>query len=163
MNTIYFNSFDTDSMGFTYDEYKAYCKDNNEEPTDAGFYDWTRWMLETEWDDVLFNLKHYDRENYGHYYISGSLGLWNGRNSVYRVMNSLEDAVYACVENMDYCSVKDEDGVIYVTGIHHDGRNTFEIRRMTEDSYEEYVEKNGLGEEIEFDDNKDMVAIDLAA
>ena len=60
--------------------------------------------------------------------VIGDLGLWYGRPSIEPLAcEDIESAIRKCANNMDYVIVKQVNGHIEVTGIHHDGSNNFEI------------------------------------
>ena len=65
--------------------------------------------------------------------ITGSLGLWYGRPSIVPlVCEDIESAIRKCANNMDYVIVKQVNGHLEVTGIHHDGSNHFEIHILND-------------------------------
>lgn len=60
--------------------------------------------------------------------VIADLGLWNGRRSGYKVINSgcISDILYD--ENCDYCDWYADDEDIRFTGHHHDGTNHYLYR-----------------------------------
>lgn len=110
------------------------------------------------------------RHNEGTFIIYGDLGLWHGRKTGYKRTETLTSALYACFEDLANFIIKDEDGELIVSGSHHDGSNTFTIRKVTDRGlkfidthefdvkmseaelciklYEKYSEKINLGEKI---------------
>lgn len=67
----------------------------------------------------------------GLWFVSGDLGLWNGPRHVWACFGSLGQAVLACAEDMDYIEIAESDkGKVTIKGYHHDGTNTFELRKL---------------------------------
>ena len=85
-----------------------------------------------EWDDLFANLK-YSKNADKPCVITGSLGLWYGKPSIEPlVCEDIESAIRKCANNMDYVIVKQVNGHLEVTGIHHDGSNHFEIHILND-------------------------------
>lgn len=129
-----------------YEDYVEWCEDNDIEPTGEDshdYWDFVNDMLRLEWDDFKANMK-YSKYNEIPCVITGHLGLWNGNPDIETVeCDTLLDAVEKCSKGVDDIIVKmNEEGVVIVEGLHHDGRNYFEIR-MLEDGeakpYPDYV------------------------
>lgn len=129
---VLFNNYDINYDEF-YLDYVAWCNDNDREPytkESQSFYNYVYSSLDTEWDDLMLNMK-YDNDCQEECVVLGTLGLWTGRHEINaRKFYCLKDAINACVTNIDYIIIKEENGVIYVDAIHHDGRNTFEIHKL---------------------------------
>lgn len=65
--------------------------------------------------------------------VCGSLGLWYGRREIYpQKFTSLLDAIRTTFRSADFVEVKQVNGHIEVTAVHHDGRNYFEIYLLNE-------------------------------
>ena len=78
----------------------------------------------------MLNIKH-DNDCQEECVVLGTLGLWTGRHEINtKKFYCLKDAINTCVTNIDYIIIKEENGVIYIDAIHHDGRNTFEIHKL---------------------------------
>ena len=118
--------------GYAYEDYVAYCRDNNlriSEEDSEDFYDWQARMCDYDVEDFWDNLKNTD---FGECEVSGSLGLWWGNPNIEpERFDNLYDAVRECVGNstLDLC-VYLENGILYVDAIHHDGTNSFVIKPM---------------------------------
>lgn len=129
---VLFNNYDINYDEF-YLDYVAWCNDNDREPytkESQSFYNYVYSSLDTEWNDLMLNMK-YDNDCQEECVVLGTLGLWTGRHEINaRKFYGLKDAINACVTNIDYIIIKEENGVIYVDAIHHDGRNTFEIHKL---------------------------------
>lgn len=74
-----------------------------------------------------------------HFVCSGTLGLWDGTYDGGGVLKNRSD-FFSLLDG--YTIIDDEDGRLFVTSIHHDGSNKFELRRLT-DLGREYYEKYG--------------------
>ena len=115
-----------------YENYVEECQEYEEEYYDREsneFYEWVGDMLNMEWEDFDTNLE-YDTESNAECVVIGSLGLWYGRENVQQKFDTLRKAISACISNCDYITITETNGVIYVTSIHHDGRNSFEIHKL---------------------------------
>lgn len=134
--------------GYSYEDYQQWCEDNEVGCGEEGGEDYWRWINEMLADDVecfFENLKYEKGVVQQPCVISGSLGLWWGSPSIEEVMcDSLSEAVKKCWGDCDAVQVTSKGGVVYVVAMHHDGRNCFEIRPLTERGAERMEE----GEDI---------------
>ena len=102
-------------------------------PEDFGLedddYD-TLWDIINEDLDLRFDNSYENKQ----YVVTGSLGLWDGRHYGYfeDVFDSLREAINKCWEDTEDIKIYEENGHLYVCGYHHDGRNYFEIRELTQ-------------------------------
>ena len=151
--------YDNHDINYTewFEEFKEYCQDNDIDATQYDeysdkFHQWIYDTLSMEWDDMMFDIKH-DKENNVDCVVTGTLGLWDGKHNIIpRHFPTLEKAINACVDNMDYIIVTEDEGTIFVTGIHHDGRNHFEIHKLNAKGYDAHCESdNDLNNEKYFD------------
>ena len=72
-----------------------------------------------------------------YYVVTGSLGLWTGRHyGICETFDSLYEAATKCATDAYDIIVKCDGKKIDFTTLHHDGRNIFEIRRITWDDKE---------------------------
>lgn len=133
--------------GYSYEDYKQWCEDNEVGADVEGSEGYWRWIGEMIADDVecfFENLKYSDSDKIP-VVISGRLGLWWGRPTIEEVMcDSLGEAVKKCWGDCDAVQVTSKGGVVYVVAMHHDGSNCFEIRPLTQRGRE----KMRKGEEI---------------
>lgn len=140
MDYIYFNNYD----GYSRDDYHEFCLINDiefDETDDHAFWEWCKDEADADWDNILWEIKHYDKTHYGNYFVDANLGLWNGNRNGFNVFNSLEKAFWACCDNMDYLIIEGEkNGDINITAIHHDGTNHFTIKKITDEAYDRYDE-----------------------
>ena len=90
---------------------------------------WDRWYEEKdiEWDDVSYEMKRCT----GSFVVMGTLSLWNGKvGGSCLIKGTLLDAIQKCVE--DYNRIYMYGRKLYVEAVHHDGTNTFIIKKLTE-------------------------------
>ena len=134
--------------GYSYEDYKQWCEDNEVGADVEGGEDYWRWINEQlTWDVECFfdNLKHTKGIVQQPCVISGTLGLWWGKPAIKEVMcDSLGEAVKKCWGDCDAVQVTSKGGVVYVVAMHHDGDDCFEIRPLTERG----AEKMREGEDI---------------
>lgn len=113
----------------SYEEYIEWCELNETEPQGENsndYWDYVDNTHELDCGDFWENHQYY-------WLVSGTLGLWFGTRDIYQTMfNSLEDAIKKCLGDCNDAIIKKRGSVMYVTGLHHDGRNNFEIRALTD-------------------------------
>lgn len=123
-----------DDYNIDYDDYrKEYAELFDDESVltsrdnDSAFYDWVSNCINCDWEDMLANIK-YSQYGKTECVILGNLGLWDGRRDILPTRcNNLIEAIKKCVGECPYTIIKLVEGHIEVCGIHHDGRNYFEI------------------------------------
>lgn len=85
--------------------------------------------------------------------ISGTLGLWSGTKTITpKVKRDFETALYACIDNADYCTIYKEYSKIVIEATHHDGTNEFTLQFLTE--YAERKYNNGV--DLKFTNRKNV-------
>ena len=91
-----------------------------------------------------------------HWLITGSLGLWYGvRDIDMTYEKTLADAIKRCIGSCDDAIIKKRGSVIYVPGLHHDGRNHFEVRALSDIGINR-LERNG---EISIKNRRNFVTL----
>lgn len=114
------------------EDYKESCENNDMEYDPNDDYAIYEWMMETNseyLDDERMNL---NKVVEGRILVIADLGLWNGRKSAYKIVDSgnIKDILgftYDCAEFYG-------DGYnIRGTEVHHDGRNHYLYRVIRED------------------------------
>ena len=118
-----------------YEEYKQHCEANEFEPQAEDSQDYWDYVSESrslEYDDFILNMENSTQANKP-CLLSGSCGLWDGTHDImpYKFSDALS-AIKKAYGSCDDLIVKQEDGVIEVEALHHDGRNCFEIHPLTE-------------------------------
>ena len=132
INVVYF-----DNTNFDFDEYKEWFMKNNdikddEEVTDDDAHNFIYDCIKEDYDDFFTNLMCSENDD-NHCVITGRLGLWNGTPQIEPcVCPSMTDAIKKCLYNMDNAIIKQVNGHLEVVGIHHDGRNCFEIHLLND-------------------------------
>lgn len=138
INVVYFDNFD-----FDFDEYKEWFMENcdiedEDDVSDDDVYEYINDCLRNDFDDFFANLE-YSKNNDKYCVITGRLGLWNGRPQIEPcVCEDVESAIKKCIDKCDYCIIKQVNGHLEVIGIHHDGRNTFEINLLNDKGVDAY-------------------------
>lgn len=138
INIVYF-----DNANYDFDEYKkCFIEDKNidveEEVTDNDVYEYINECFNNDYDDFFDNLE-WSANNDEYCVITGCLSLWNGKHQVVpNVCSNVADAIRMCVYDMDYCIIKQVNGHLEVVGIHHDGRNRFEIHLLNDKGLDAY-------------------------
>lgn len=137
--------------GYTVKDDTAYDEDGDEVET---LYDYAVRQISYDTEDFWNGLHTVKDSSYIDYYVvTGSLGLWNGRHSIYpKTFDNLYDALSACATDAYDIVVKYNNNVIEFECHHHDGVNCFEIRNI---SYETYDKINW------WDDDKDGDVFDF--
>ena len=73
------------------------------------------------------------------FFVTGQLGLWNCRPTIVpKRFHTLKDAIYACINGVDYIEVELCPKCIKVNATHHDGTNCFELRMMNKGAQNMY-------------------------
>ena len=118
-----------------YIEYKEYCEENNCEPQaedSQDYWDYVTEVRSMEYNDFISNMENSTQSNKP-CLLTGSCGLWNGKHEI--IPHKFSDALSAIKKAYGSCDdliVKQEDGIIKVKALHHDGSNRFEIVPLTE-------------------------------
>lgn len=118
-----------------YMEYKEYCEENNCEAQaedSQDYWDYVSERRSMEYNDFISNMENSVKVNKP-CLLNGSCDLWNGKHEIipYKfsdVLSAIKKAYSSC----DDLIVKQEDGIIKVKALHHDGSNCFEIVPLTE-------------------------------
>lgn len=125
---------DTTSI-IDYDVYIEHCEINDLTPQgedSEDFYRVNEWYRSADWENLLTDLRYSKVNNYK-WVVSGTLGLWNGRHEIVpKLFNNLIDALNACFGKCDDIIITKSHSVIKVTALHHDGRNYFELRALSD-------------------------------
>lgn len=150
--------YDNHNINYTewFEEFKGYCMDKDIDHTQYNedserFLNWLYDTLSMDWDDLMTNIKC-DRNNNVDCVVVGSLGLWDGRHNIdAKHFPTLDRAINACISGCDYIIITENEGVISIKGIHHDGTNNFEIHKLNDKGYDAYCDDQDLNNEIYFD------------
>lgn len=145
-----FTLIDTSNTGLEYKDYVENCELNEITPHPENSTEYWEWIAEqrnNNVEDFFLNLKY--MRDATPVVVTGTLGLWNGKRSIYPMyieskdyeLNSqgkwvyMEKALYTaiqkCINGMDDFKVEYVEGEIVVHGYHHDGTNTFTIHKLS--------------------------------
>lgn len=150
--------YDNHNINYTewFEAFKEYCMDNDIDHTQYNeeserFINWLYDTLSMDWDDLMANIK-YDKNNNVDCIVAGSLELWYGRHDIdAKHFPTLDRAIAACISGCDYIIITENEGVINIKGIHHDGTNNFEIHKLNAKGYYAHCEDKDLNNEKYFD------------
>lgn len=131
--TLYDNyDYDFDDYKESYQECYELTDEDMEDVSETEIWDFINDSLEMEWNDLFANLEYSKFANTP-CVITGTLGLWNGRPTIVPVVcQDIASAIRKCANKVDYIKVKQVNGHLEVTGIHHDGSNHFEIHLLND-------------------------------
>lgn len=119
----------------TYDEYVELCVDISVEPQPENSKDYWGYVereREMAMSDFFSNLEAVELNTQYYWLVTGSVGLWYGvRDIDMTYEKTLADAIKRCIGSCYDAIIKKRGSVIYVSGLHHDGINHFEIRPLS--------------------------------
>lgn len=150
MRTL-FDNYTTNIEG-ELEYFKDYCEVNGIKfPADAEnsneFYEWQSESSSIAWNDLINEIEN-DRDSDVNCVVTGKIGRWTGTVEIVpKAFPSLKSAINTCVFNMDYVIVTEDEGIIKVETIHHDGRNNFEIHKLNGKGLEAYCNDEDLNNE----------------
>ena len=125
--------FDNYNITEMFDECRALLEEEHDadEITDEMIWDQVYFENETIWADEHERLKDFFNHS-GPWLIRGHVGRWTGRHAAGHVFTDFDEMFYKAAQDCDYWKIWDENGHLYLQCSHHDGTNTFEIKRITE-------------------------------
>lgn len=130
----------------SYEDYIEWCEMNEKKPQEEDsedYFDYVHKIQRLEYDDLIENLQYSVVDTQYYWVVTGSLGLWCGRRDVGKnLVGSLSDAIKLCTSHAADCIITKRGSVIYVTALHHDGRNYLEIRALSDKGIDRF-ERNG--------------------
>jgi len=117
-----------------YSQYAENCRMNGTEPggTDSqAFTDYAVRDCRTDTEDTLDNLRNSPAAG-GVWCITGSVGRWDGRHEIMPYFaDGLAGAITVCSQSCEDLTAEYDTTAVYVTASHHDGRNSFTLRRLS--------------------------------
>lgn len=124
------DTFNIDDF-YDYSSYDEWLEDNAYNEEDITYDDFLLKMRELDMDDFHCNLLN-SPLRYGNYFITGTLGFWNGNYTICGVYsNDLYDAVCRCIGGCYDFKVYETNYGLEVHNMHHDGTNIFYIRPLS--------------------------------
>lgn len=85
------------------------------------------------WSDLKYSLERMFKN--GHYLLTGTCGRWNGNYDGGKFIETVSDLL-TCIQHLDYITFTDRDGHLLIDGYHHDGRDHYELKKLTNKGYE---------------------------
>ncbi len=118
----------------SYEDYVEDCKERGVEPESEFSDDYLQWIgdvVDENYECDLSNLR-YSEDMDKPCIITGTLGLWDGTKTIWATRcDNIIKAIKKCYGSCDAIIVKFNNGVYECQALHHDGRNCFEIRKLT--------------------------------
>lgn len=111
----------------------------NGEPTDEAVWDEVRFQEEINWEDVEAELTAFI-DRHGDWLVKGYFGGWRGNQAGGKIISSFSE-LSGCWEGCDYIEFTDVNGHFYIKCSHHDGTNSYELKRLTQKG-SEYAENH---------------------
>lgn len=69
------------------------------------------------------------------YLLTGTCGRWNGPSEGGKFVTT-KDELLNCLSHLDFIKFYDKDGHFYIRGYHHDGSDSYEMKKLTKKGYE---------------------------
>lgn len=134
MEKIIYNNYD---LYDRFEETKAWLiEEYGEEPEDEVVYDHIYSEDNLDWEDVWAELlKAFSN---GTYIVFGSIGRWDGRRTGWEVFDNFEKEFYSLVKDCDYIKIYEENNHFHIDCSHHDGSNSYEIKKLTDRGIQYY-------------------------
>lgn len=118
---------------YTEQYYKEYCEDYE---YDGTYEEWKDMMVELDWEALRSDLGCHYRGYQCR--IEGTLGLWNGTPTIEPVLcEDIMSAIWKCINNMDYITLRCDKNHIYLECVHHDGTNNFKLTLLNKYKWDE--------------------------
>ena len=91
-----------------------------------------------EWDDFKAAMEYvFNKDSY---LLTGTCGRWDGPAQGGKFIHSLDDLL-ECIKHLDYVKFYDENGHFFIKGYHHDGSDSYEMKKLTKKGYE-FADRN---------------------
>lgn len=127
-----------------YAEYakKALANNGIKNPTEDNIWDEICFINDNVWSDIFDQLVSFFED--GTWIAFGTVGRWDGTFDAGVTFGEFDkkdfkDVLYGITKCCDYVEIFDTNGHFYLQCHHHDGTNSFEIKRVT-DTGEKYLE-----------------------
>ena len=135
---VFYNDMDTRSFEATKDYlFETFAEEEGwlsiDEIPDCVVYHEIELEQRSEWDDFMADLDYiFSKDTY---LLTGTCGRWNGPVEGGTFITS-KDELLDCIRHLDYIKFYDKDGHFYIRGYHHDGSDSYEMKRLTKKGYE---------------------------
>lgn len=127
---VIFDNYDIDSM-YREDAIRELEEDPDKEQTEDNIYDLCSIYSRDDWDLRKEELKEFFDNDDSEWILVGSCGRWDGTYPGGFVFSSFDEMHQRVSEDCDYWRFWDENGHFYGSCTHHDGTNSFEIKKLT--------------------------------
>lgn len=128
--------YDKDSIfddGMWYDCKENLINDGNEAPTDDEIWAEIYRTDEDNWEEEYYRLK--DFFGNGIYLAVGTVGRWDGNYDCACIFSNFLELLHR-FSDCEYIKIWDENGHFFMSGSHHDGTNTVEVKEITKQGKE---------------------------
>lgn len=88
---------------------------------------------ETDWDRFEKEMRRLLQKNC--YLITGTCGRWNGPAEGGAFIQNFSD-LRKVIGHLDYLKIYDKNGHLLISGYHHDGFDSYEIKKLTRKGYD---------------------------
>lgn len=139
MKTMIYSTFSCLDPAAVEDVRRALQEAMEEEPTEAQIWDAIADQQEADWNMAKEDLFAFFDGFSRYYLMQGSAGRWNGKFSAGCVFDDFQEFLSRAVDHMDDVEIYDENGHFFVVCFHHDGRNVYEIKAIT-DQAADYIQ-----------------------
>lgn len=139
MKTMIYSSFSYLEPAAVEDVRQFLQETTGEEPTDVQVWDAIADQREEDWETVKEELFAFFDGCSRYYLMQGSASRWNGIFPAGCVFDDFRDFISRALEDVEDVEIYDENGHFYVVGFHHDGRNVYEVKAIT-DQAAEYIQ-----------------------
>ena len=148
--------FTTETKYDLFDELKAKLEDEAEddiEITDDMVLNELFALEDCDWTAFESEYKAYFNAN--DFVLMGTLGRWNGRYSVSKIISGGWREFAKMVAQYDSLTITDEDGHLIIDVADHDGSSHFEVKELTQKGWE-YINLYSHYDKSEYEDAKTL-------
>lgn len=103
------------------------------------FMDWYYAQCDIEDEDFWYGFKDAMKYRNLDCIVTGTLGLWDGKHSIYPTCGELMDMINKCLKDAYDYIIRIENNVMYIENHHHDGTNYYEIRLVNGENYDKII------------------------
>ena len=138
ITVIYDDTFDNDK----FEETRRYLFDEQAEEEnwltpddvpDLKIFSELHYQYNSDWEFFAQEMKRLLENNT--YIITGTCGRWNGPAEGGKFLHSFSD-LNSVIGHLDSMKIFDKNGHLYINGYHHDGFDSYEIKKLTKKGYD---------------------------
>lgn len=104
--------------------------EREEEASEDAIYNEAEYMINDDYLSLADLIKEFDIKNNCKIYVDASLGLWRGVVHGHAVFNSLHNALFNHVEDINIIYFKNNRCTLQLDASHHDGSNNFKFYKI---------------------------------